>query len=509
MKDWLSGLAARAPFLFLTKQNGTLIAIAVLLIIFVVVVVQILGGVNRRSEEIDSLRQKVAAFHQLQQDTTAQLYVLTSALLSPEKRRLESALRQLNQFRYDLDRIQFITKDESELFNKIQEAQEQLIQVITKVVELTQRHEFARARELRLNRIGPLADSLDRLMNEMVNRAEADMETKIDQSNSAYRTARWVITGFAVGSIGLAILLGYQFLSEEKRKRQLRATLIQYVSPSLVQDILKNPQKLVLGGEEKRLTVLFSDIRGFTTIAEGLKPQVLVKLMNDYLSPMTDIVFENGGTIDKYMGDAIMAFWGAPVWQEDHPQRACRTALRMISRVQELKPIWEAVGIDKFEIGIGLSTGNVTVGNMGSHARFGYTVMGDSVNLGSRLEGLNKEYGTSIIVPQFTYDDVKEEFSLRRLDRIKVKGKKVPTTVYELMGDKAEKEKLKAVIDGFENGLAAYMEQKWERAEMFFQAVLKVRPEDGPSKTFLARIQDLRQQALPPDWDGVFIMTRK
>jgi len=209
MRDWLPRLVARAPFTVHTKLIGAFFAIVALLIIFGVVVLHVLNGIHHRSEDLSQLRRKVAAFRQIQHDTTAQLYSVTSALLLPEERMLESALRQLNQFRYDLERLQFVTRDEVELFKKIGREHGHLIEVITNVLELTREHKFARARELRLTTIAPLADSLERLTNEMVNRAEADMEAKVDESNRAYLTSRWVIIGFAVGSIGLAILLGY------------------------------------------------------------------------------------------------------------------------------------------------------------------------------------------------------------------------------------------------------------------------------------------------------------
>lgn len=212
MKDWLPWLVARAPFTVHTKLIGAFFAIVALLIIFGIVVLQVLGGINRRSDDIGRLRRKVAAFRQLQHNTTNQLYGMTSALLSPEERMLESALRQLHEFRYDLERLQFVTKDEAELYNKIGKEHEQLVEVITKIVELTREKKFAMARELRMTKTAPLADSLERLTNEMVNRAESDMETKIDESNKAYRTSRWVVIGFAVGSIGLASCLGTRSL---------------------------------------------------------------------------------------------------------------------------------------------------------------------------------------------------------------------------------------------------------------------------------------------------------
>jgi signal transduction histidine kinase len=209
MKDWLPRLVARAPFTVHTKLIGAFFTIAALLIIFGVVVIQVLSGINGRSEDLSKLRRKVASFRQLQHDTTAQLYGVTTALLSPEERMLESALRQLHQFRYDLERLQFVTKDEAELFSRIRDQHEQLIQVITRMVELTRGLEITKANQIRNAKIVPLADSLERLTNEMVNRAEADIETKDDESKRAYMTSRWVVIGFAVGSIGLAMLLGY------------------------------------------------------------------------------------------------------------------------------------------------------------------------------------------------------------------------------------------------------------------------------------------------------------
>ncbi len=300
----------------------------------------------------------------------------------------------------------------------------------------------------------------------------------------------------------------YRFMTEEKNKRQIREAFSRYVSPTLVTAILKDPNKLVLGGEERRLTVFFADIRGFTTISEGLSPQALVKLINDYLSPMTDIILRNGGTVDKYMGDAIMAFWGAPVWQEDHAFRAARTSLEMMDQLRVLQAQWAREGLPTIDIGIGLSTGRLTVGNMGSGLRFDYTVMGDSVNLGSRLEGLNKEYGTHIIVPKYTYEDIKNEFVLRELDRIRVKGKKVPIHIFELMGVKGD-QRLSEIAAAFEAGLAAYRRKKWDVAIARFQETLAKNPGDGPSRTFLTRIENLKQSDLPADWDGVYTMTKK
>lgn len=301
----------------------------------------------------------------------------------------------------------------------------------------------------------------------------------------------------------------YQYMTEEKKKREIKNAFSHYVAPSLVDIVVNSPEILKLGGEEKRLTVLFSDIRGFTSVSEGLKPQALVKLMNDYLTPMTDVVFDNEGTVDKFMGDAIMAFWGAPVEQPDHAFKACRAALDMMQKLRELQPVWKKHGIDDIDIGIGLSTGKVTVGNMGSLTRFDYTVIGDSINLGSRLEGLNKEYKTHIIVTKYTHLDVEESYIFRELDMVRVKGKARHIAIFELMGDKKHEGDFIKLKTAFEASLRLYREQKWGEAETGFKRCLEISPDDGPATVFLARISALRIQDLPEDWDGVYVMTGK
>jgi adenylate cyclase len=221
----------------------------------------------------------------------------------------------------------------------------------------------------------------------------------------------------------------YRAMTEERDKRMIRETFGKYLSPKVVDQLVDNPPEL--GGVDKDLTVLFSDIRSFTTLSESMSPQELVNHLNVYLTAMTDVILEYGGYLDKYVGDEVMCFWGAPLPQADHAVRACKCALRQMQRLKELNEAWpEPIRIN---IGIGVNSGIMTVGNMGSPTRMNYTLMGDNVNLGARLEGTNKEYGTNIIISEFTYGLVKDKFLVRELDNIRVKGKNKPVLIYELV----------------------------------------------------------------------------
>ncbi len=233
----------------------------------------------------------------------------------------------------------------------------------------------------------------------------------------------------------LITIIVYRVMTEEKDKKRIRNMFGTYVSPAVVDQILDNPPEL--GGVDKELTVFFSDIRGFTTLSESMTPQELVKVLNRYLTAMTDIILAHDGTLDKYEGDAIMAFWGAPLSQEDHALRACRSALEQMKALKELNKEFPDKQIN---IGIGLNTGNMTVGNMGSLQRMDYTLIGDHVNLGARLEGTNKQYRTNIIISEYTYGYVKDRMIVRELDNIRVKGKNKPVLIYELIDEKETQE---------------------------------------------------------------------
>jgi|YNPMSStandDraft_1061717.scaffolds.fasta_scaffold00013_82 adenylate cyclase len=234
----------------------------------------------------------------------------------------------------------------------------------------------------------------------------------------------------------LISIVVYRIVSEEREKRFIRATFSNFVSKVVVDELLKHPEKIKLGGENKEITVLFSDIRGFTSRSEQMKPEEVVDLLNKYLSRMTDIIFKFHGTLDKYIGDAIMAFWGAPIPQEDHALLACCTALEMVKELERLnKELPEDLNLN---IGIGINSGYAIVGNMGSSSRMDYTLIGDTVNTGSRLEGVNKFYKTQIIISEYTYEKIKDYFYIRLIDKITAKGKTIPIKIYEIIDYKED-----------------------------------------------------------------------
>jgi adenylate cyclase len=326
----------------------------------------------------------------------------------------------------------------------------------------------------------------------------------------------WLNFTLPAGTLTANVMLVslYRALVEEKEKRKVRSAFGQYLSPEVIRRLLVNPQ--LVEPRKTEITVMFSDIRGFTTISEKLDAQDLALFLNGYLSDMTKIVFDTQGTLDKYIGDAVMAFWGAPFEEPDHAANACNASLRMMRTVRALQKQWESEGKPKLDIGIGLNSGPASVGNMGSALRYGYTALGDTVNLSSRLEGLNKEYGTHILVNESTYAAVKDAgYLFRELDVIRVKGKLQPVMIYELVGNLSELqqepkfEELQRRLQDFAAARQLYRSREWEQAQHAFQEILNRTPDDGPSRMYWKRCQEYLFDEPPVGWDGVFTMTHK
>jgi adenylate cyclase len=305
--------------------------------------------------------------------------------------------------------------------------------------------------------------------------------------------------------IGLIYLLNmsYGFFVESRGKRQLTGLFGQYVPPELVEEMAKNPEKIDMAGESRELTVLFSDIRGFTQISESLDPKQLTQMMNEFLTPMTKIIHEHRGTVDKYMGDAIMAFWGAPLKDEHHAQNALNAALQMNAATKSMNEKFAKKGWQPIRMGFGINTGNMVVGNMGSSFRMAYTVMGDSVNLGSRIEGLTKYYGVDIIVSEFVKAQT-PNMLYRELDLVRVKGKGVAVAIYEPLGN-AETVSAAALaeLNAYHEAIHCYRKQDWQLAEKQFKALEEMAPSPLYA-LYLARIAQFKKSAPSKNWDGVF-----
>lgn len=297
------------------------------------------------------------------------------------------------------------------------------------------------------------------------------------------------------------LLLSYRLLFSDKQKRELRKAFSKYLDAKLVEKIVKEPELLKLGGEKRELTVLFSDIRGFTSLSEKLSPEQLVSLLNEYLTEMTQIILKHNGLLDKYIGDAIMAIFGTPVPYKEHASFACKSALKMLVKLEELNKTWENRLSIKLNIGIGINTGEMVAGNMGSIERFDYTVMGDNVNLASRLEGLNKYYGTNILVSESSYECVKEEFKFRLIDKVRVKGRKKPVKIYELLTEEKFEEFIKIATD-YNEFLKDYFNGAFEQAQIKLEKIAVVY-KDSVLDLYKQRLVELIANP-PSTWDGVY-----
>ncbi len=303
----------------------------------------------------------------------------------------------------------------------------------------------------------------------------------------------------------------YRYNVEEKDKRHARRALQYYLSRSVMEEVLRDPSKLKLGGDKRVLTVMFSDIRGFTSISEKLPAEQLAKLLNEYLTPMTNLVFQHQGTLDKYIGDALMAIYGAPADQPDHALKCCRTAMAMVRELARLQERWrmEGRGWPPIDIGIGINSGPMVVGNMGADQRFDYTVVGDNVNLASRLEGTNKEYKSRVILSESTLSMCEGQVAARELGAVRVKGREEPVRIFELLDDRPASGEIAEVIDRFKRGVHAFRERRWQAARESFRSVLELWPEDGPSQAYLDFCAASEKNPPGEGWDGVYTMTHK
>ena len=322
---------------------------------------------------------------------------------------------------------------------------------------------------------------------------------------------RWIAAFLptATLTVNYAAIVSYRFFFEERERKKVHGTFQQYVAPGIINQLLERPELLRLGGEEQELTAMFSDIRGFTSISEAMAPVALVELLNEHLSEMTDVIFQYWGTLDKYIGDSVMAFWGAPYPQLDHAERACKAGIAMLKALEVLHVQWKAQGKPQLNIGIGINTGRMLVGNMGSKRRFNFTIMGDNVNLASRLEGLNKEFGTHLIISESTYQAVQGKMLARELDLIRVTGRAKPVRIYELLGAAPDGDKTKQLVERFHLALEVYRSGDWKTAIGMFGELLRDYPEDGPTRVFVQRCWDLIEEPPSGEWDGVFVMKTK
>ena len=298
---------------------------------------------------------------------------------------------------------------------------------------------------------------------------------------------------------------------ERRGKRFVQEALGRYTSPALVRELIEHPEHLSLEwGDRRPMSVFFSDIAGFTTISESLSPEDLVALLNDYLTHMTDLVLEHGGVVDKYIGDAVMAFWGAPIPAADHAKQSVLCAIAMRAKCDELRATWQTKYGHAVYARAGINSGDAVVGNMGSRHKYNYTVMGDMVNLASRLEGANKAYGTYLMISEATCDHVRNVVDVRELDLIAVKGKELPVRIFEVL-DRIGVTSASRIASAraFEAGLADYRARRFAEAITRFQDVLRDAPDDAPSQAYLRRCHDFIAEPPPPDWDGVWRMTEK
>ncbi|MDY6824740.1 MAG: adenylate/guanylate cyclase domain-containing protein [Thermodesulfobacteriota bacterium] len=302
----------------------------------------------------------------------------------------------------------------------------------------------------------------------------------------------------------------YKYLSEEGQKKFIREAFSKYLAPQVVNQLIESPQKLILGGERREITAFFSDVQGFTSISEKLSPEALVELLNEFLTEVTDIILQHQGAVDKFEGDAVIAFFGAPNDLDNHAEAACLACVGIQERMKALREKWKAEGKPELKVRIGLHSGPAVVGNMGSRNRMDYTMMGDTVNTAARLEGVNKIYGTYTLIGDPTYQASAGNIAARELDAVKVVGKAAPVPIYEILGTPGQiDESTTAAMGHYAAGLSEYRRQNWDAAVEWFTRVLEMIPDDGPSKTMIERCRIYKDNPPGDDWDGAYSMTTK
>lgn len=323
----------------------------------------------------------------------------------------------------------------------------------------------------------------------------------------------WLWTVAPLMAVGLASggSAAVLWADEARERARIRGMFQQYVPPAVVRELIRRPELLALGGEERVATVMFSDVRGFSAVAERLAPAELVALLNEYLTAMTDVVVRHGGIVDKYIGDCLMAEFGVPVPLDDHPVHACRAALRMRDELRRLRAEWRGRGLPALHARTGINTGTVLVGNLGSHRMMDYTCMGDHVNLASRLEGLNKDYRTEIVVSEFTWAAVQAHFVGREIDCVRVMGREGLVGVHELVATEEDgvDANTAALLDGFAHARTLYRERRFTEALDAFQALVDRFPEDGPAAVYLERCRQHAAAPPPAEWDGAHQLVSK
>lgn len=323
---------------------------------------------------------------------------------------------------------------------------------------------------------------------------------------AAYPAKLWFPVAPLDIAAGLALLTAIivNYALEGHQKRFIKNAFKQYLSPVVIDKLVQDPGRLQLGGETRTLSLFFSDIQGFTTISEGLSPTALTALLNTYLTAMTNIIHDEGGTIDKYEGDAIIAFWNAPLEQPDHAVRAVRAALRCQAKLTEMRPMLQNAYGKDIAARIGINTGPVVIGNMGSNQRFDYTFLGDAGNLAARLEGINKQFGTYLMLSEFTREAIGDAFPVRELSRVRVVGKAHPVTVFEPFLP-ADFDAHKTALKAFADALQLYYAGDFKAAQSVFA---KLTNTDATARIYAERCRTLA--ASPPgDWDGIWTMTEK